>query len=143
MPYDVLLVDDDADYRRLMAEILEATGLPCRLHQVATGAGALDFLNRRGAFAQAPHVDLVYLDIDLPERSGQQVLSAIKGDPALCGIPVVMLTGLDDDQQKLLAARHGANSYVLKPSDPPAMMDLLGRTHHYWLCVHQHARRAA
>ena len=143
MQYDVLLVDDDADYRQLMAEILEATGLLCRIHQVATGAEALDFLNRRGAFAHAPAADLVYLDIELPDLSGQQVLGAIKGDPALCDVPVVMLTGIDDDQQKLQAARRGANSYVLKSSDPQAMIDLLGRTHHYWLSVHQHARRAA
>lgn len=137
-PVTVLLVDDDQDCRMLMRDAIEQGRLNKKICEVSNGAEALRFLHREGPYAGAPRPELIYLDIEMPEMTGQEVLAAVKNDPELRDIPVVMMTGLDDDNQKQLAARNGANSYTLKSTDPLAFLQTVLAVTNYWLCVHQY-----
>jgi len=136
-PVIILLVDDDPDCRLLVRDAIVRTSLPVDVHEVVNGREALEYLHRRGKYAGAPRPGLIYLDIEMPEMSGREALKAIKSDPDLKDIVVVMLTGMDNDEEMRLAATNGANSYTVKPVTPAAFLRFMLETTNYWLRVHQ------
>jgi len=134
-PITILLADDDADWRALVREAI-AHGFPfARIWEVSGGCDALDFLRRRGRYAIAPATDLVYTDLEMPDMSGQELLKAIRSDPDLKNIPVVLLTGVNDDAQRRQAEHNGAEDYILKWSDFRKLRGRLIRTTHRILGV--------
>jgi CheY-like chemotaxis protein len=139
-PMNILLVDDDADCRHLMKDAIAETGVACRVFEATNGRAALDFVHGVGAFAHAPRPELIYLDLELPELSGQEVLRAVKSDPQTRDIAVVMMTGVHDEGQMALAARNGANSFTVKPADAAQFVPLLVASTNYWLRIHQYPR---
>src|SRR5437588_7452827 len=116
-PLTILLVDDDEDCRMLVRDAIAECKVCNSVVEAKNGPEALDFLRRSstGADPSAPRPGLIYLDIEMPGMDGQTVLKQIKADPALCDIPVVMMTGVSDEQQMRAAAANGANSYTIKP----------------------------
>src|ERR1051325_10568175 len=90
--HDILLVEDNPGDARLAAEALKESGFPSRLHWVADGVRALEVLRRRGPEPAALRPGLILLDLNLPRMDGREVLEAIKRDPELRRIPVVVLT---------------------------------------------------
>jgi CheY-like chemotaxis protein len=137
-PIAILLVDDDADCRILVREAIAECKIANAVFEVGDGREALDFLHRRGRHGGAPRPGLIYLDIEMPGMSGQDVLRQIKGDPALRDIPVVMMTGVCDEAQMQQAARNGANSYTLKPASAEQFLRTVLDSTNYWMCVHQY-----
>src|SRR5215471_20063867 len=89
---DVLLVEDDEGDVLMTREAFEYYKIRNRLHVVPDGDQALHFLHKTGAYADAPRPGLILLDVNLPRRSGLEILAELKGDPDLLLIPVVMLT---------------------------------------------------
>ena len=131
-PIAVLLVDDDADCRLLVREIIASAAARADVHEAASAAEALDFLHRRGALAGAPRPDLVYLDVELPDRSGREVLRDVRADPALRDVAVVMLTGVDDPSEEAAALADGADGYVIKPAEPGRFLHEVGAAVARW-----------
>ena len=113
----ILLVDDDPDCRLLIRDAIAECKVSNAVFEVANGAEALEFLKRRGKHAHAPRPGLIYLDLEMPGMNGQETLKAIKADPDLRDIPVVMMTGVCDEQEMKTAAANGANSYTVKPAN--------------------------
>lgn len=138
--FTILLVDDDQDCRKLLREAVTAVGPDVLVHEVASGQEAIDYLHNCKPFAEAHRPDLIYLDVSIPGISGTEVLATVKNAPDLQDIPVVMMTGDNDDELKLRAARIGANSYVVKPPDPITFRWTVMATTHYWQCIHQSPR---
>jgi CheY-like chemotaxis protein len=136
----VLLVDDDPDCRLLMGDAIAQSGVPCVVHELDNGRDAVDFVFRRGRFAASPRPDLIFLDIEMPGLSGQDVLAAVKSCPDHQDIPVVMMTGLCDEEQMQRAARNGANSYTVKPVDADQFLHAVQTSARYWTSIHQHPR---
>ncbi|MEU0004251.1 response regulator [Streptomyces sp. NPDC006314] len=116
-PIEVLLVEDDPGDELMTREAFEDNKIGNTLHVVRDGEEALDFLYRRGAYAQAPTPDLILLDLNLPKYDGRQVLERIKSDPDLAHIPVVVLTTSSAEEDILRSYRLHANAYVTKPVD--------------------------
>jgi CheY-like chemotaxis protein len=116
-PVDVLLVDDDEGDILMTREAFEFYKIRNPLHVVTDGERALQFLHRTGPFADAPRPGLILLDINLPRRSGLEVLAELKEDPELALIPVVMLTTSQAEEDILRSYRLHANAYVSKPVD--------------------------
>ncbi|WP_346772745.1 response regulator [Rhodococcus sp. 14C212] len=114
---DVLLVEDDAGDELIIRESFEANEIGSTLHVVRDGAEALDFLYRRGAHAGAARPALVLLDLNLPKYDGWQVLEAVKADPDLASIPVVVLTTSTAEEDVVRSYRLRANAYVSKSVD--------------------------
>ena len=137
-PITILLVDDDPDCRLLIRDAIAECKVSNDVHEVANGQEALDFLHRRGTFANAPRPGLIYLDIEMPAMDGQETLKRIKAEPTLRDIPVVMMTGVCDEMQMKQAAANGANSYTIKPANAEKFLRTVLASTNYWLTIHQY-----
>jgi len=137
----ILLVDDDPDCRMLIRDAIAECKVSNCVHEVPNGKEALEFLHRRGQYAGAPRPGLIYLDIEMPDTDGQEVLRQIKASPELRDIPVVMMTGVSDEDQMKRAAANGANSYTLKPANAEQFLRTVLASTSYWLPIHQYPER--
>ena len=129
---DLLIVDDDEIQVYLFKHFLSELGRRHRCHHAASGPEALNFLRRRGAYAEAPRPELIVLDVNMPGMDGCQVLSEIKGDPGLRSIPVVMfsLGEMPEDVGRCYHAR--ANAYVRKPGDYDSCLHAIDQIERFW-----------
>ena len=137
----ILLVDDDPDCRMLIREAITECRILNRIYEVGDGQSALDFVRRVGDFAHAPRPGLIFLDIEMPGVDGQDVLKQLKTDPKYRDIPIVMMTGVSDECQMEQAARNGANSYTIKPSNPEQFLRTVLASTNYWVKIHQYPDR--
>lgn len=134
-PIDILLVEDsDADIR-LTIEALKESKVSNRLHIVRDGEEAMEFLRRRGEYADAPFPDLILLDLNLPRKDGREVLAEIKSDHELKQIPVVILTTSKAEEDVLKAYRLHANCYVTKPVDLEQFITVVKSIEDFWFTV--------
>ena len=120
-PIEILLVEDSPADVDLTREALEDAKVHNNLHVASDGVEALAFLRREGRYADAPHPDLILLDLNLPKKDGREVLAEIKADPLLRRIPVVVLTTSEAEQDILRSYDLHANCYVTKPVDLDAV----------------------
>ena len=137
-PITVLLVDDDPDCRLLIKDAITECKVSNAIYEASNGLEALDFLKRRGKHKDAPRPGLIYLDLEMPGMDGQATLKAIKADPELRDIPVVMMTGVSDENEMKRAAANGANSYTIKPANVEQFLKTVLMSTSYWLTVHQY-----
>jgi len=132
----ILLVDDDANDEELARIALEYAAIPHRLEVVRDGVDAIDWLFRRGAFADrdldpAPH--LILLDLKLPRLGGLEVLERIRLDKRTQLVPVVVFTSSTEASDLEEAYRRGANAYVRKPVDFGEYKDLIVDVGTFWI----------
>lgn len=132
---EILLVDDNATDTRIMQEALEGTQVPSRLHAVRDGIEAMAFLRCEGEFSDAPRPGLILLDVNMPRKGGMEVLAEIKADPALRGIPTVMLTSSRRERDVARAYDLQANGYVEKPVDFDDFIVIMGSIEQFWTGV--------
>jgi CheY-like chemotaxis protein len=114
---DVLMVEDDEGDVLMTREAFEYYKISNRLHVVPDGEQALQFLRRTGPYAEAPRPGLILLDVNLPRRSGLEVLAELKQDPDLLTIPVVMLTTSRAEEDIIRSYSLHANAFITKPVD--------------------------
>jgi two-component system response regulator len=113
----VLLVEDDPGDVMLIREAFADHKVGNMLSVVSDGVEAMRFVRREGEYAASERPDLVVLDLNLPRKSGSEVLAEIKGDPELSTIPVVVLTTSEAEEDVIRSYRHHANAYITKPVD--------------------------
>jgi CheY-like chemotaxis protein len=113
----VLLVDDDPGDVLLVKEAFEDHKVGNLLSVVSDGVEAMGYVRRDGVYSEAIRPDLILLDLNLPRKSGIEVLSEIKGDPLLSTIPVVVLTTSEAEEDIVRAYKLHANAYITKPVD--------------------------
>ena len=118
----VLVVEDDVRNVFALSSILEPTGV--RVEIARNGREALDALGRAGSDGQ-PVIDLVLMDIMMPEMDGYTAMREIRKRPEWRRLPIIALTAkaMKDDQEKCLAA--GANDYIAKPLDVERLLSLV------------------
>ena len=134
-PIEILLVEDNPGDVDLAREAL-AAGKVCNfLHVVGDGEAALAFLRRQGKFAGAPRPDLVLLDLNLPKLNGRDVLAAIKEDPDLRRIPVVILTTSKAEEDILRSYNLHANCYITKPMDLNQFFKVVQGIADFWFTI--------
>ncbi|MCK9874963.1 response regulator [Frankia sp. Ag45/Mut15] len=121
--FDVLLVEDDPGDVLMTREAFADERIGGNLHVVNDGDEALAFLRHEEPFADMPNADLVLLDLNLPRRSGIEVLAEIKADERLRRIPVVMLTTSDAAEDIERSYQLHANAYVTKAVDFDRFVD--------------------
>jgi CheY-like chemotaxis protein len=134
-PIEVLLVDDDEDDVLMMREALRTAKSSTRLEVLGDGFEVIPYLRGEGDHAGANRPDLILLDLNLPGRSGNQVLADIKGDPDLRRIPVVVLTVSGAEEDVLLSYDLHANAYVTKPLDLRGFMEAIRKIDEFFITV--------
>lgn len=134
-PVEILLVEDNPGDVRLTQEALKDAKVKNNLSVVVNGADALAFLKREGDYIQAPQPDLILLDLNLPVKSGMEVLKEIKADGAFRSIPVVILTTSEAEEDILKAYNLNANCYVTKPLDINQFVKVVKSIEDFWLTI--------
>ncbi len=139
---EILLVEDDPEDIELTLHELSAERLTNRIEVVRDGEEALDFLFRRGPYADRDPEDrprLILLDLKLPKVDGLQVLRELKANEATRTIPVVILTSSQEEKDLITGYNLGVNSYIQKPVDFDQFQKTIRQTGFYWLLVNQPA----
>ena len=132
---DLLLVEDNPGDVRLAREALKESKVKNRLFVVEDGVEAMSFLRQEGKYAGAPRPDLIILDLNLPRKSGREVLAELKNDEELKRIPVVILTVSRDEEDIIRAYNHHANCYITKPLDFGKFMEITRAIEEFWLTI--------
>ena len=134
-PADILLVEDNPGDVRLTREAFKDGQIDNTLHVTTDGTEALDFLHRRGGYADAPRPDIVLLDLNLPRTNGEEVLAEINDDPSLSRIPVIILTSSGAEEDVLASYERHASAYLTKPIDPEEFIEVVKAFKEFWLSV--------
>mgnify|MGYP000915209772 CR=1 FL=1 len=135
-PLLVLLVEDNDDHAELVMRNFERLDFPCTIRHVRDGEAALDYIFRRGAYADlagSPLPSLILLDLRLPRVDGLSVLKEIKSSDELRVIPVVVLTSSQSDNDICSAYQNHVNSFLVKPLDGACFSRLMQELGLYWL----------
>lgn len=135
-PVTILMADDDADDRLMTKEAFDESRLVNDLRFVEDGVELLDYLQRRGKYADpasSPRPGLILLDLNMPKMDGREALKKIKADPALKNIRVVILTTSKAEEDIYRTYNLSAASYITKPVTFAGMAEVIRTLGKYWL----------
>jgi two-component system, chemotaxis family, response regulator Rcp1 len=132
---EILLVEDNPGDVRLTREALKDGKFHNNLNVVQDGVEALLFLRKEGVFRDAPTPDIILLDLNLPRKSGREVLKEIKQDEELRRIPIVVLTTSADENDILASYELHANCYITKPVDLNQFMTIVQNIENFWFSI--------
>jgi CheY-like chemotaxis protein len=142
VPLEILLIEDDLAHAELIVRSFEDHPIANRIHHLADGEAALDYLFHRGDSEGGARPHMVLLDLRLPKVDGLEVLRRIRSQPELDRMPVVVLTTSRAETDVESAYRHHANSYLVKPLDFPTFSKMMDDIGYYWLGWNHHPDRA-
>ena len=134
-PMEILYVEDNPGDVLLARKSLQVANVANRLNVVTNGDAAIGFLRKEGEYKDVRRPDLILLDLNLPRKSGREVLSEIKEDPLLRTIPIVVLTTSEAEADVLASYALGANCYVVKPPGLDEFISLVRSIQEFWLEV--------
>jgi CheY-like chemotaxis protein len=132
---EILLVEDNPGDVDLTKASLRRSKLSNRLTVATDGEEALSILGREGQYAQFPQPDLILLDLNLPKKSGVEVLAEIKRDPTLRRIPVVIMTSSKAEEDIVRTYDLHANCYVTKPVDLDQFRNVVRAITEFWFTL--------
>lgn len=135
-PGTVLYAEDEPTDIFFLQHAFATAGIPHRLQSVPDGEIAIEYLSGTGAFTdreQNPLPCLLLLDINMPKLSGLEVLEWVRKQPQLKKIPVLMLTSSSHPADMEKARHLKANDFLLKPSNPAKLVELVRTIHARWL----------
>ena len=135
----ILLAEDSENDVELTLAALAAHRVANEIVVARDGAEALDYLLRRGDFANRPPDNpvLILLDLKMPRVDGLQVLREVKNDPGLRTIPVVVLTSSREEQDLVRTYDLGVNAYVVKPVEFREFMEAVKAVGQFWAVVNE------
>lgn len=132
----ILLAEDNSDHAELLMRSFENHRVPNKIYHVRDGEEALNYLFRRGEFADAqlsPRPHLILLDLKMPKVNGIEVLQSIRAAEEFADVPVVMLSSSDAEPDVEQAYGLHVNSYLVKPLDFSQFAQLMDDVGYYWL----------
>ena len=135
----ILIVDDSDDDVELFRLGLSELHLANPVEVCRDGVEALDYLMRRGAWAQrtGPQPLFMLLDIKMPRMDGLEVLRELRGDPALRALPIVMLTSSREQRDIIESYELGVNGYVVKPVAMAEFIQAIQRVGLFWALLNE------
>jgi CheY-like chemotaxis protein len=128
----ILLVEDSPTDVMMTREALDYYKVLNPLHVVQDGVEATQFLRQKGKYSAAPQPGLIILDLNLPRKSGRELLRDVKSDPDLMYIPVVVLTTSKSEEDVENAYGLHANCYITKPVDFTKFLDVIRSISEFW-----------
>lgn len=137
---EILLAEDNPKDAEMTQRALRKHNFGNRVLWVKDGAEALDYLFCRGAYADrdpARPPKLILLDIKMPKVDGIEVLRQVKSDARTRGIPVVVMTSSNEEQDVVESYRLGVNSYIVKPIEFGAFLETVSKVGLYWVLTNR------
>lgn len=128
----ILLVEDNEGDIVLTREALAEGRIANTLTVVRNGPDAIDFIFQQGAYEEAKRPDLILLDVNLPLKSGHEVLDVVKQDDATRQIPVIMLTTSSSEKDVKRSYKAHANCYITKPVEADDFMQAVLTIEDFW-----------
>ncbi len=132
---EILLIEDSEDDIYFMEEALRKAKLNNKLYTFKDGEAALSFLYNKENFIYSSYPDLIFLDLNLPKKSGLEILREIKSNPELKKIPVAVLTSSHETADIQKAYELYANCYVCKPVGFDELVSVIQKFNHFWIEV--------
>lgn len=136
-PREILLIEDSPSDADLAREALGQGKILNNLHFVEDGVEAMKFLRRKEPYLRVPRPDLILLDLNLPKKTGVEVLTEIKTDQSLKLIPVVILSTSTAQEDIIQSYSLHANCYITKPVDFVQFTKVIRLIEEFWLAVVQ------
>lgn len=132
-PVEILLIEDNSGDVLLTKEAFEEIEFNERISVARDGEDALDFLYKRGPYAEAVTPDLILLDLNLPRKDGREVLQEIKSHDKLKTIPVIILTTSKSERDIKICYDLHANCYITKPVDFDEFLNIVRFIVDFWI----------
>jgi chemotaxis family two-component system response regulator Rcp1 len=129
----ILLAEDNYGDANIAYMMLKKSKASFELTRVTDGEDVMDFLKKQGVYHSEPNPDLILLDLNLPKKSGFEVLNEIKADSKLQKIPVMVLTGSADEADHKKAHESKADFYLVKPVSLEEYSGLIQHIEEIWL----------
>ena len=133
-PIQILLVEDNPGDVFLAKEALKESKMYSHLTVVHDGQAAMDYLTQKN-HPDAVRPDLILLDLNLPRKTGYEVLEEIKNDSRLSRIPVVILTSSEEETDIVRTYSLHANAYITKPVDLNQFIKIVNSIEDFWFTV--------
>lgn len=132
----ILVADDDADDRMLIADAFDEASLSNPVDFVEDGVELLDYLNRRGKYEAKKKEDMpgiILLDLNMPRMDGRTALKEIRADEELRKIPIIVLTTSKSEEDILRTYDLGVNSFITKPVTFDGLVQVVQVLNRYWI----------
>ena len=135
----ILLADDNPTDAELTIRALEIGGVGAQVVWVQDGEAALQFVFRKGVYAQRPPGNpyVMLLDLNMPKVDGLEVLAQVKGDPRTRPTPVIIMSSSDQESDMMRSYAAHANSYIVKPIDFKQFTDQVALLGQYWTRINR------
>jgi CheY-like chemotaxis protein len=132
---DILYAEDNPADAELTLYTLKTRNIANNIVWVRDGVEALDFLKRRGRYANRTGgmPRMVLLDLKMPKLDGVDVLRALKAEESTRGVPVVIMTSSHEEADLVKSYKLGVNSYVVKPVDFDKFAEVVTEVGLYWM----------
>lgn len=126
------MVEDNPADARLIKEACSGFAVKNKVNIVENGREAMDYLYKRGEYKDVEMPNIIILDLNLPKKSGREVLKEVKEDDNLKLIPVIVLTTSSDDEDICDSYGHYASAYVIKPADFDEFDEVICSFENFW-----------
>jgi two-component system response regulator len=138
---EILLIEDNPGDARLTQEALKDGKVKNNLTIMYDGEEAMDFIYKRNKHKDAVRPDLIILDLNLPKKSGQEILAEIKEDEDLKTIPVIILTTSKSEEDIIKSYQLNANCYLVKPIDLNSFFEVVKSIEGFWLSLVKYVKQ--
>lgn len=129
---DILVIEDNSNETSLIAKIIDIHKWKVNFNNVNDGIEAMEYLHKKGRYKDNKTPSLILLDLNLPKKSGLEVLKEIKTDNVLKCIPVIVLTISTDDKDILESYEYHANAYISKPDNLDKFIEEIYTFKEFW-----------
>lgn len=133
--FNILLIEDNLADSRMIQEIFKEFNPKTKIHTVDNGFEALKYLNKKEKYRNTSVPDLIFLDLNIPQINGFEVLKEIKANGKLKNVPVLILTTSTDQKDFLKAQKLQADCFINKPLDYDEYNTLLRHIDECWLKI--------
>ncbi|OOG76527.1 response regulator [Algoriphagus sp. A40] len=135
LPIKILLVEDNEGDILLTTEALQDCKVANELKVLRDGCEALHFLLTQSRHSLNELPDLILLDINLPKKTGHEVLESVKNHPDLKHIPIIILTTSSSEMDIHRAYQDHANCYIIKPLEVNDFLNVTSKIEEFWLTI--------
>lgn len=134
-PVEILLIEDNPGDIRLTIESFKESKIANKLNIAEDGIEAINYLRKKGKFKDKPLPDIIILDLNLPKKSGREVLFEIKEDRILKHIPVIVFTTSKAEMDILKSYELHANCYISKPLKVNQFIKIVKKIEYFWFSI--------